>query len=216
MRPAPARKPAESGEFLWLMSLSDLMILLFILFVVLFSFSYKKMKQSDFENMASTIKNGRPPLNPIDEIRTNFESLVKQQKLEQQITISKTDDALKVEIKDQALFSSGDFSVRLQGISVLRQLAAVLERIPKAYRVGIEGHTDDSPIHTDLIMDNWDLAAKRSLAVLHTLALSPQLASRTVMMAYGDTQPLVPNRDAKGNIIAENQSKNRRVTLRIF
>ena len=39
---ARIKKKEDSGEFLWLTSLSDLMILLFVFFVMLFSFTYKK------------------------------------------------------------------------------------------------------------------------------------------------------------------------------
>ena len=48
-------------EFLWLMSLSDLMILLFIFFVVMYSFSAKRMKQSDFLQIAASMRREAPP-----------------------------------------------------------------------------------------------------------------------------------------------------------
>ena len=102
------------------------------------------------------------------------------------------------------------------GYRSFRGVSKVLAKIPPGYRLGVEGHTDDTPIHTRTIDDNWDLSARRSLAVLHTLDLPPDLLKRTVLMAYGEMKPIAPNRDMAGKPILDNQAKNRRVTLRVF
>lgn len=217
MKRMPRRPPQESGEFLWLVSLSDLMILLFILFVVLFSASYKKMKQADFAQVAAALRNdATPPKNPIEEVRENLNKWVKEQKLEDKVSVEKADDAVLLQIKDKLLFASGESRILPGGVYTIRSLQKTLESVPKTYQIGIEGHTDDIPIHTKDVEDNWELSSKRALAVMKALNVSPDLLKRTVLMAYGDTRPLVPNRDEKGNSIAENQSRNRRVTLRIF
>lgn len=91
-----------------------------------------------------------------------------------------------------------------------------MEIIPPPFQVGIEGHTDDVPISTAQIKDNWDLSSRRALAVRESLNLTEKLKGRTVVMAYGDTRPVAPNRTPAGEAIPENQSKNRRVTVRIF
>jgi len=217
MKRMPRRPPQESGEFLWLVSLSDLMILLFILFVVLFSASYKKMKQADFAQVASALRNDATPVkHPIEEVRENLNKWVKEQKLEDKVSVEKADDAVLLQIKDKLLFASGDSRILPGGVYTIRSLQKTLESVPPEYQIGIEGHTDDIPIHTKDVEDNCELSSKRALAVMKSLNVSPNLLKRTVLMAYGETRPLVPNRDPKGNPIAENQSRNRRVTLRIF
>lgn len=212
----PRRRKDDSGEFLWLMSLADLMILLFILFVVLFSASFKKMKQNDFNAIAASLRNEPPPPNPIDKVAANLQKWVDDQKLNDKVSVEKVDDTVLLQIKDKLLFASGGYDILPGGISTVRSLEKTLESVPSSYQIGIEGHTDDTPIASKTIRDNWDLSSKRAMAVMQTLTLSESLLKRTVIMAYGDTRPLVPNRTSAGKPIAENQSKNRRVTLRVF
>jgi chemotaxis protein MotB len=216
MKRTPRRPPAESGEFLWLVSLSDLMILLFILFVVLFSASYKKMKQSDFARVAASLRNEAPKQDPIQKVKDDLSKWVDEHKLQDKVAVELEDDAVLLQIKDKLLFQSGDSAILPRGVMTVRSLGDTLKTIPVGYHIGIEGHTDDDPIHTSTIDDNWDLSSKRSMAVMRALRMEPQLLKRTVLMAYGEMKPLVPNRDKSGKPIPENQSRNRRVTLRIF
>lgn len=216
MKRVPRKPPAESGEFIWLVSLSDLMILLFILFVVLFSASYKKMKQSDFAKVAASLRNEAPKQDPIEKVRNDLSKWVEEHKLQEKVAVELKDDAVLLQIKDRLLFSSGDAAILPAGISTVRSLGQTLATVPGDYKIGIEGHTDDIPIHTREIDDNWDLSSKRAMAVMKALNMDPALLKRTVLMAYGEMKPLVPNRDASGKPIPENQNRNRRVTLRIF
>ena len=152
----------------------------------------------------------------MDEVKKNVSEWVKKQHLDNAVSVSKVDDGLQVDIVDKLLFSTGDFIPVAEGARVMGLMAAILEKVPSPYQIAVEGHTDDDPIHTKLIRDNWDLSAKRALAIMHALGLSDKTLKRTVLMAYGDQRPLVPNRDSKGNAIPLNQAKNRRVTIRIF
>lgn len=211
------RKPAEGDEFLWLISLSDLMILLFIFFVVLFSFTKGKLKENDMKRIVATLKQEPLPPDPVDKIKEKLEKLVEEQKLKDQISIEKTaDGAVELQIKDKLLFSSGEFVPTILGDQLIKLLAKTLEQTPPNYTIGIEGHTDDTPIHTAHILNNWDLSAKRSLAVFSAMNLSAQIQKRSILMAYGQMKPIAPNRTEQGQPIPENQSKNRRVTIRIF
>jgi chemotaxis protein MotB len=192
------------------------MILLFILFVVLFSFTYKKLKASEFKQIMASIRNQPVPKNPIDEVKTQLTNWVKSEKLSDQIDVIKKEDAVLIEIKDKVFFTTGEYELNFEGQNRIHTLAKTLEKLPSRFQLGIEGHTDDVPIHNKAVEDNWDLSSKRALNVLRALNLSPELLKRTSVIAHGDTNPLVPNRDAHGNSIAENQNKNRRVTLRVF
>lgn len=209
-------KPPDDGEFLWLVSLSDLMILLFVFFVVMYSFAAKNMKQNDFLRIAASLRHEAAPKDPIDEVQNNVKKWVKDLNLGDKVMIKKEDDALRVDITDKLLFSTGDFEPHVRGVQVISLMRSILEKVPVPYQIGIEGHTDDDPIHTKTIKDNWDLSAKRAHSILQTLNLSPNALKRAVLMAYGDKRPLVPNRDKNGNAIPLNQAKNRRVTIRIF
>lgn len=212
----PRRSSAESTEFLWLISLSDLMMLLFILFVMLFSIAYSKIKSVDFQRAVQAIRKEKVAPSPMEETREKLEKWVESLDLNDKVQIRKSGDAVLLEVKDNLLFKSGHFDLEEGGLLVMGSLAKILETLPEPLQVGIEGHTDDEPVVSKVIRDNWDLSAKRSMSVFGSLQLSLPMQKRTVIMAYGDSRPLVPNRDPEGKPISANQSRNRRVTFRIF
>ena len=206
----------DSGEFLWLVSLSDLMILLFLFFVVMFSFTHKKFQKADVERIVAMLRNRKPPESPVDKMKNKLDDWVKKQVFADQLIVKKGDDAVELQIKEKLLFASGDYHLQPEGKRALSSLSTVLEKIPEPYHLGVEGHTDDNPIHSDRIENSWDLSARRALAVLDALELPKPLLKRTVLVAHGEMSPIAPNRDAAGHPIAENQMRNRRVTLRVF
>lgn len=199
-------KPNSDGEFLWLVSLSDLMILLFVFFVALFSFSQKKVDPSDLRGSAA-----------LDQIQKKLLKWVVDRKLLESISISIKEDGLILQIKENVLFENGSAKIKSDAIEVVEAMGRALMMIPPPFRIGIEGHTDDLPVKSSRrLADNWELSVQRALSVLHALDLDEALEARTVVLGFGATRPLVPNRDHEGNAILKNQSSNRRVAIRIY
>lgn len=206
----------KKDEFLWLISLSDMMMLLFIFFVVLFAFTYQKVKNSELMRILSVITEGEQGQTDIEKIKTSLTEWIAKENLVDQIIIKKNGDMLEVQIKDKVLFDSGEYKLHTKGVEYLKAISKVLDKVPDPYQLGIEGHTDDTPIHTSKIKDNWDLSAKRALSVLWAMDLSYPTLKRTVIQAYGEMRPIAANRDKDGEPIIKNQRLNRRVTIRIF
>ncbi|HTW71533.1 MAG TPA: OmpA family protein [Acetobacteraceae bacterium] len=117
---------------------------------------------------------------------------------------------------DTAFFASGSATLSPAGATILRKLLATLLS-PRfaAYRITVEGHTDDAPIGNPLFPSNWELSSARAAAVVRFLVEQGIPAHRLRAAGYADTRPLVPNRDAAGNPIPENQAKNRRVVVQL-
>jgi chemotaxis protein MotB len=84
-----------------------------------------------------------------------------------------------------------------------------------AYRITVEGHTDDEPISSAQFPSNWELSAARAAAVVRFFAEHGIPANRLRAAGYAQTHPLAPNRDDAGNPIPENQAKNRRVVIEL-
>ena len=114
------------------------------------------------------------------------------------------------------LFDQGRFQLTEDGSQLAGAIGSALEKIPSPYRIGVEGHTDDTPIASGGFEDNWELSTLRAHSVFKALHLSEEAKTRTVLMGYGDVKPLFPNRDESGRILPANQARNRRVTIRIF
>ncbi len=205
----PGRPQDSEGEFLWLVSLSDLMILLFVFFVTLFSMTYKKLSTRELDKIATAVTGQKPEAaRNLDAIQASLLKWVVDRKLLEQVSVEPKEDALILEIGESVLFESGEFELSGKSQELISQIGSFLNRLPKPYRLGIEGHTDDVPAGGEL--DNWQLSSRRAGAVLSALKLPTEILERTVLLAYADKRPLLPNTDAVS------RAKNRRVTLRVF
>ncbi len=206
----------SEGEFIWLVSLSDLMILLFVFFVVLFSFSAGKLSAEDYRQAAATLRGEAPKVNEIRELKDRILKELSEMALEREILVEAKNGELNIDIREKFLFESGKFEVNQDGIRIIGHLSRVLSGIPVPYRVAIQGHTDDAPMQNGIVSDNWELSSKRAHSVLRVLGLPSEVLSRTVIEGFAEMKPVAPNRDDSGHAIPENRAKNRRVTIKVY
>jgi chemotaxis protein MotB len=126
------------------------------------------------------------------------------------------DRITSIEISSAAFFDSGSAVLSPAGKEILRDVAGNLKAEQfMDYQVTVEGHTDDAPINTPLFPSNWELSTARSAAVVRFFLDEGVAAQRLRAAGYADTFPKVPNRDANGRAIPENQAQNRRVVIKL-
>lgn len=90
----------------------------------------------------------------------------------------------------------------------MTDIAAALLDIPGA--ITVSGHTDDTQVNSELFANNWDLSARRAVAVASVLEKVNGInATRIQVMAFADKKPLVANTSV------ENRRINRRVEIAI-
>ncbi|QXP54728.1 OmpA family protein [Cellulophaga sp. HaHa_2_95] len=87
---------------------------------------------------------------------------------DQDIEISVEKGVVFVSISDKLLFSSGSYNVTNRAKEVLGKVAKVVNNKPD-FEFLVEGHTDDVPYRKGILLDNWDLSAKRATAVVRIL-----------------------------------------------
>jgi len=73
-----------------------------------------------------------------------------------------------ISLSDKMMFKSGKTVISKQADSVLLKLAMIINDY-KDYEVLIEGHTDNVPIKTACLKDNWDLSAMRATSIARKL-----------------------------------------------
>tara|TARA_B100001057_G_scaffold501242_1_gene622376 strand:- start:4212 stop:5063 length:852 start_codon:yes stop_codon:yes gene_type:complete len=112
-----------------------------------------------------------------------------------------------VSISDKLLFSSGSYMITKRAKDVLGKVAEVVNNRPDLEFM-VEGHTDNVPIKTDAVLDNWDLSVKRATAVVRILQNDFSVAPER-MTAAGRSS-YVPLLD---NDSASNRAKNRRTRI---
>jgi chemotaxis protein MotB len=87
---------------------------------------------------------------------------------DQDVQIKVEGSAVMISISDKMLFKSGSYDITPNAKSVLSKVADVIKAQP-AIQFMVEGHTDNKPIKTAFIKDNWDLSVLRATAVTRTL-----------------------------------------------
>jgi chemotaxis protein MotB len=111
-----------------------------------------------------------------------------------------------ISISDKLLFQSGSYNVTSRAKEVLAKVAKVVNSKPD-FECMVEGHTDNVPYASGVLLDNWDLSVKRStsiIRVLQTLGVNPK---QLIAAGRAEYVPLVSNDSA------ENRATNRRTRI---
>jgi chemotaxis protein MotB len=106
-----------------------------------------------------------------------------------------------IDISDKMLFNSGRYTVTDQAKKVLGKVAKVLDAHPEIEFM-VEGHTDNVPIHTEGLTDNWDLSVKRATSVIRILQEQYHIKpSRMSAAGRSEYLPIASNTDAAGRAL---------------
>lgn len=73
-----------------------------------------------------------------------------------------------VSVSDKLLFRSGSHRITDRAQQVLQKIASVINDHDDL-NVLVEGHTDDVPMSSSCLVDNWDLSVKRATSVVRVL-----------------------------------------------
>jgi len=123
------------------------------------------------------------------------------------IQISVEKGVVFVNISDKLLFASGSYNVTSRAREVLGKVATVVNNKPD-FEFLVEGHTDNVPISTAGIKDNWDLSVLRATAIVRVLqkdfGVSP---ARMTAAGRGEYIPVGSNSTAQG------KAQNRRTRI---
>ncbi len=146
----------------------------------------------------------------MEETAAAIEKSFKEDKLLQafqdQISMDFTDEGLRIQVQDKAaqvLFDSGSSKVKPYTLSILKEIAQELGKLPNHVVIG--GHTD-SQRYASQAYTNWELSSERANAarrVLESSGLRVDQVRRTT--GYSDTIPL-EGHDPK-------DSQNRRISI---
>ena len=153
----------------------------------------------------------------IEDLSRQLDELSQTKKLlsaeinDKQVKLEMMEKGLVISFVADVLFDSGKAKIRSGAYAVLDKVARVLtENVPQL-NVGIEGHTDNTPIKFSNWKSNWELSSARALSVLHYLVdkkgISPD---RLSAVGYGEYHPVASNDTKIG------RQANRRVEIVIM
>jgi len=118
--------------------------------------------------------------------------------------------AVFISVSDKLLFKSGSYDITPRAKEVLGKVALIL-KAQSDMQFMVEGHTDDKPINTKTIKDNWDLSVLRSSSVVRALQVDFGIdPKRMIAAGRGEYMPVTSN-DTE-----ENRAINRRTRIVIL
>lgn len=87
---------------------------------------------------------------------------------DEDIEVSVEKGVVFVSISDKLLFKSGSYTVNSAAKQVLGKVAKVVNNKPD-FEFMVEGHTDNVPYRSGVLLDNWDLSTKRATSIVRIL-----------------------------------------------
>ncbi|VAW35838.1 Flagellar motor rotation protein MotB [hydrothermal vent metagenome] len=212
----------------WSVGWADLMMTMFILFLIMFAY---KNSGHDFLSRSNSghqavIKSAGGPLPPSgvgedtgggrsqQQVRQSVARMydfskifIKKNKLRNFAAINLTpDQSIKIILTGDLLFDPGQAKLKPAARISLQKMASLLAYTP--YHINIIGHTDNNPIHSSQFPSNWELSASRAAAVarflVSTIGLQPDKISISGQASFN---PIAKNDNAA------HRALNRRVEI---
>lgn len=230
------KKKKEEGHMnheRWLLSYSDFMTLLMILFVVLYAMSnvdktkFKQLSQSlsiamsggkaviAVENGVDTTENKTPAETELqrvqeeqqlEQLKKQVDSYLDKSGMKGSVSTNIDERGLVVSLNDNVFFDNGKAEIKADWQKKLIDLGKILNQLNNYIR--IEGHTDNVPIKNEEFASNWQLSAVRAANVTQFLIdnsnISPQKMSA---VGYSQYRPILDNSTEEG------RARNRRVDI---
>lgn len=178
--------------------------------------SNQKLK-TELEGMKADLQKEQARVYELQNILNAKDSAVKSLKAKlSNALLGFKDKGLSVEIKngkvyvsleEQLLFASASIVVDKKGKEALLELAKSLQDI-KDINIMVEGHTDDVPMQSGQIKDNWDLSVLRATSIVRILTVDGKVDPK-ILIASGRGEHF-PIEAAKTK---EARAKNRRTEI---
>ncbi|AYD39111.1 chemotaxis protein MotB [Clostridium fermenticellae] len=216
----------------WLLSYSDFMTLLMILFVVLYAMS--SIDQAKFAQLSQSLnmamgggksiiakENGtdaNKKTTPIDtnvqqseqakmqDLKKQVDKYLKDNNMSSSVSTQLDQRGLIVSLNNTLFFDTGNADIKPDFQNELIGIAKILNQIKNNIR--IEGHTDTVPISNSQFSSNWQLSCARAANVTQFLIDKAGIpANKLSAVGYSEYRPVSDNSTEEG------RAKNRRVDI---
>ena len=115
-----------------------------------------------------------------------------------------------VNLSDKMLFTSGSYKITDRANEVLGKIAAIVQSRP-GFEVMVEGYTDNVPMNSKCVNDNWELSVMRATSVVKALQENHGIdPNRLIAAGRGEYNTLASNDTADG------RATNRRTRIIIL
>ncbi|PKP28764.1 MAG: hypothetical protein CVU01_03380 [Bacteroidetes bacterium HGW-Bacteroidetes-18] len=129
---------------------------------------------------------------------------------DEDIAIEVKKGVVYVSISDKMLFKSGSYKIGDRAKEVIGKIAQIVND-HKDLDILVEGHTDNVPIYTECMLDNWDLSVKRATSIVRLM--QTEFGVHPERMTAGGRSEYIPK---ESNDSTEGRAINRRTEIIIL
>ncbi|PKN02132.1 MAG: hypothetical protein CVU77_01545 [Elusimicrobia bacterium HGW-Elusimicrobia-1] len=200
-------------ESLWLIPYGNMMTVLMVLFLILYSFTYNQNSssyeqvltqlQSEFTKLDKKAQEKFEAKQKESQAAAEISNYLSEKGLDKLANVDVNAQRIRIQLATPVLFDSGDAELKLEAASVMDEIAEMLRKVPN--KVIVEGHTDNIPISTPKYANNWELSVDRAINVINYMNKLGVPSERFAAAGYGEFQPVGTNDTLEG------RSKNRRI-----
>jgi chemotaxis protein MotB len=142
----------------------------------------------------------------IAEVKQELQSLLQGEIEEHKVRLTEDERGLTVSLAEAGFFEPGAALMNAKALAVIDRITATLS--PLGYNLRVEGHTDNTPIHTAQFPSNWELSTARATFLLQYMISNGHIPpQRLSAVGYGEYRPVAQNNTPEG------RAANRRVDL---
>jgi chemotaxis protein MotB len=223
---APLPKPKRRGfskehdESNWLISYADMMTLLCVFYIMLFSMS--KVNTPEFEKVKKEVAEhfGTKYESPTEDLGKFVAQIIQENGIAKEVTVTSDGVSVSLAFHSTLLFGSMSAEVSSEGRLILDRIIVALrekeKQLGKEYKFVVEGHTDSQPVVGGPFPSNWELSSARATRVIRLFLDEGFKPGNLLAIGHADTQPLVESRNPDGSWNEEALAKNRRVVIRVL
>ncbi len=143
------------------------------------------------------------------ELRTELETELAPEVERKEVAMRTEPDGLVISLREVGFFEIGSAQMKSASMAAFDRIAGTLRK--HDYRLRIEGHTDNAPIHTAQFPSNWELSTSRATEIVRLLIVRDGFGSDRLSAAgYAEYHPVATN------LTAEGRGMNRRVDIIIL
>jgi chemotaxis protein MotB len=142
-------------------------------------------------------------------LQTELETMLAPEIKRKEIAMRSEPDGLVISLREVGFFESGSAQMKSAAQAAFDRIAGILRQ--RDYRLRIEGHTDNIPIHTSQFPSNWELSTSRATEIVRLFIVRDGFApDRLSAGGFAEFHPVATNRTSEG------RGMNRRVDIVIL
>jgi chemotaxis protein MotB len=143
------------------------------------------------------------------QLQMELEAALSPEIARKEISVRREPDGLVISLREVGFFGSGSAQMKTSSEPAFDRIAILLR--DRKYRLRIEGHTDNVPIHNLQFSSNWELSTARATEIVRLLMVRDGFDAASLSAAgYAEYHPITSNATPEG------RGMNRRVDVVIL